>query len=126
MPTTIMIVNEALLVRKVVRLALKGSVDAVFLEANDAAGAFEIAREYRGPINLLVSDVLMSGRMTGIDFATTFCDIRPETKVLLLAGDAPDGATMKHDWQFILKPFALSEVRESVGNILAQNYRAAC
>ena len=124
MPTTIMIVNEALFVHKVVRLALKGSVDAVFLEANDAAAAFEIAREYRGPIDLLVSDVAM-GKMSGIEMAASFCDIRTETRVLLMAGDTPEGA-MKPSWQVILKPFALSEIRESVGNILAQNYRAAC
>ena len=125
MPTTIMLVDEAVFVRKLVRLALKGFVDASFLEVNDAVEAFEIARYYRGPINLLFSDVVMKGKITGTEMAATFCDIRRETKVILLAGDAPEAATMKPAWHFILKPFALSEIRESVGNILAQNCLAA-
>src|ERR1022692_2637519 len=126
MPTTIMIVDKAVFVRKMFRFALKGSVEALFLEAKDAAEAFEIAREHQGPIHLLISEVVMPGRMNGAKMAERFCGIRPETKVLLMAGNAPEGATMKPNWHFILMPLALSEIRESVGNILAPNYLVAC
>ena len=55
MPMTILVVDDEEIVRKLVRVALKGSLDAVFLEANDATEALKVAREHRGPIEILVS-----------------------------------------------------------------------
>ena len=113
------------IVRKLVRVALKGSVDAVFLEANDAAEGLKIAREHRGPIDLLLSDVMMPGRMNGTDMAARLCDTRPETKVFLMSGYGPDVATMRPDWHFIQKPFDVSEIRERIMNVLTENFFAA-
>jgi two-component system, cell cycle sensor histidine kinase and response regulator CckA len=125
MPTTIMIVDDAEIVRKVVRIALKESEDTDFLEANDAAEALKISREHRGPIHLLVSDVVMPGRINGIEMAARLCHTRPETKVLLMSGYAPDVLTMQPAWDFVQKPFAASEIRERVRSILTDNCLAA-
>jgi DNA-binding NtrC family response regulator len=120
MRITILIVDDEEIVRKLVRVALKGSVEALFLEAKDAAEALKSAREHRGSIDLLVSDVAMPGRMNGIEMAAQLSHERPEMKVVLMSGYAPEALRMKPDWHFIEKPFAASEMRERIGNILAE------
>ena len=61
MPITILIVDDQRSIRKLIRGVLKGFVDAVFLEANDATEALKIARERSEDIDLLISDVVMHG-----------------------------------------------------------------
>jgi two-component system, cell cycle sensor histidine kinase and response regulator CckA len=68
-PITILIADDEEIVRRVVRAALK-AVDAVFLEAKDATEALKIAREHCGPIDPLVSDVVMPVRINGTEMAT--------------------------------------------------------
>ena len=119
-PMTILIVDDEEIVRRLVRVALK-AVDAVFLEAKDATEALKIAREHSGPIDLLVSDVVMPGRMNGTEMAARLCHARPETKVFLMSGYAPEALTMELDWQFIHKPFTVLEIRERIGSILREN-----
>ena len=125
MPTTIMIVDDVEIVRKLVRVSLRESEDTDFLEAKDATEALKISREHRGPIHLLVSDVVMPGRINGIEMAARLCDTRPETKVLLMSGYAPDTLTTKPEWSFVQKPFAATEIRERVQSILTDNCLAA-
>ena len=123
-PITILIADDEEIVRRVVRAALK-AVDAVFLEARDATEALEIAREHSGPIDLLVSDVVMPGRMNGTEMAARLCRTLPEMKVVLMSGYAPEVLKMKLDWHFIQKPFGAPEIREKIGNILTDHWVAA-
>jgi len=125
MPITILIVDDEEIVRKLVHVALKGSVDAAFLEANDAAQALKVAREHRGPIDLLVSDVVMPGRMNGIEMAATLCHTHPVMRVVLMSGYPPEALTMEPAWHFIEKPFKASEIQEKIGNVLTENCMAA-
>jgi len=125
MPMTILVVDDEEIVRKLVRVALKGSLDAVFLEANDAAEALKVAREHREPIDLLVSDVVMPGRMNGIEMAAQLSQAHPEMRVVLMSGYPPGAVTMEPAWRFIQKPFGVSEIRERIGSILTGNRLAA-
>jgi DNA-binding NtrC family response regulator len=118
MPITILIVDDEQSIRKIVCVALKGSEDTDFLEANDAAEALKIAREHRGHIDLLISDVVMPGRMNGTEMAAQMSQSRPEMKVVLMSGCAPESLTMEPAWHFIQKPFAVSEIQERIGSIL--------
>src|SRR5437016_4423352 len=104
MPITILIVDDQRSIRNLIRVVLKGSVDAVFLEANDAAEALRVARQHYGPINLLISDVVMPGRINGTEMAAQLSQSRPEMKVVLMSGYAPESVTMKPEWHFIQKP----------------------
>src|SRR5258707_15887148 len=97
MPTNILIVKDAETISTPVRLALKPSIDAVFLNAGDATEGLKVAREHRGPIDLLVSDVEMPGRINGIEMASTLCKAYPEIKVLLMAGYRPEALAAKPD-----------------------------
>jgi DNA-binding NtrC family response regulator len=120
-PTTILIVDDEEIVRKLVRVAFKGSGDVVFLEANDTADALNIAREHRGPIDLLLSDVIMPGRMKGNEMAAQLSHTRPDMKIMLMSGYGPEALTIEPDWHFIQKPFAASEIRERINSILTDN-----
>jgi len=117
---TILIVDDEEIVRKLIRVALKGSADVVFLEASHAAESLKIAREYPGVIDIVISDVVMPGRMNGIEMAAQLSKGHPETKVFLMSGYAPEALTMEPHWHFIQKPFAASEIRERIGSILAE------
>ena len=125
MPMTILVVDDEEIIRKLVRVALRESVDAVFLEANGATEALKVAREHRGPIDLLVSDVVMPGRMNGIEMAAQLSHAHPEMKVVLMSGYALEGLTMEPAWHFIQKPFGVTEIRERIGNVLTGNRLAA-
>jgi two-component system cell cycle sensor histidine kinase/response regulator CckA len=125
MTTTILIVDDEESVRKLVRLMLKGSEGTEFLEAKSATEALRVARGHLGPIDLLISDVVMPGTMNGIEMAATLCHARPETKVLLMSGYSPDVFRMKSEWSFVQKPFAAREIREKLRSVLTETCLAA-
>ena len=118
---TILIVDDEEIVRRLIRVALRGSVDPVVLEANDAAEALTIARQHCGHIDLLISDVAMPGRMNGSEMAAQLSHTRPEMKVFLMSGYAPEAVRMEPSWQFIQKPFSASEIQERIWSILTEN-----
>ena len=123
MPVTILIVDDEEIVRKVIRVALK-TVDVVFLEAKGTTEALKIAREHTGPIHLLVSDVMMLGRICGIEMAAQLSHARPEMKVLLMSGYVPEALTTEPSWHFIQKPFAVPEIRERIRSVLTESLAA--
>jgi two-component system cell cycle sensor histidine kinase/response regulator CckA len=124
-PTTILIVDDEQVVRKLIRLTLKGSGDIVFLEANHAAEALTIARQHPGNIDVLLSDVVMPGKMNGAEMAAQLSQARPGMRVILMSGYAPEALKTEPSWHFIQKPFATSEIRERIRNILTDNWLAA-
>ena len=63
MPITILIVDDEEIVHKLLRVALMGLGDMVFLVAKDGAEGLKIAREHYGHIDLLISDVVMPSRI---------------------------------------------------------------
>ena len=64
-------------------------------------------------------------RIIGIEKAARLCQTRPETKVLLVSGYTPDLLTMKPEWDFVQKPFAVLEMREKIRSVLTGNCLAA-
>ena len=67
----------------------------------------------------------MPGRMNGIEMAAQLSYAHPEMKIVLMSGYTREALTMKPDWYFIKKPFAVSEIRERIGSILTGNRLAA-
>jgi DNA-binding NtrC family response regulator len=124
-PITILIVDDEEIVRKLIRVALNGTVDAHYLEANDATEASRTARQHEGSIHLLISDVVMPGRVNGAELAAQLSRGRREMKVLLMSGYAPEALAIEQDWYFIQKPFSAVEIRERIGSILSQDRLAA-
>jgi CheY-like chemotaxis protein len=55
------------------------------LEAPGAEEGLRVASEHAGPIDLLISDILMPGA-NGYELADALTAVRPETKVLFISG----------------------------------------
>ena len=55
------------------------------LAARSGAEAFDILDDYRGAIDLLLTDVVMPGS-TGKEVAERVCGLRPEIRVLYMSG----------------------------------------
>jgi DNA-binding NtrC family response regulator len=115
---TILIVDDEEIVRKLVRVALHGFGEAEFLEAHDAAEALEICQAHHGAIDLLLSDVLMPGELNGAQMAEKFYEIHPEARILLMSGYEAQALRLNPRWDFIQKPFAASEIRDTIYRVL--------
>jgi CheY-like chemotaxis protein len=85
------------------------------LLASTGAEALEIL-EHEDKIDVLFSDVVMPGGMSGVELARRVHAMRPEVRLVLasgypmsaLSGDLPHGAT------FISKPYRWTELLESL------------
>jgi len=121
---TILIVDDEEIVRKLVRVALKGFDEVDFLEAHDAIEALEICRGRRGPIDLLLSDIVMPGELNGAQMAALFCEIHPETSILLMSGYDAQTLRLNPAWDFIQKPFAACEIRDAIHRVLGMEIPA--
>ena len=89
--------------------------------ASDANSALDVLG--RGePIDLIFTDVVMPGGKTGVQLATTACDLRPGIKVLLTSGYTGE-ALARHkpahlDLPLIAKPFRQADLGCSLRRIL--------
>jgi two-component system cell cycle sensor histidine kinase/response regulator CckA len=89
------------------------------LEAADAAQALALCRSHKGPIHLMVTDILMNG-MSGVELAERLAFERPEMKVLFAtgypAGLAERATLTQDDAPLLKKPFTgralVAKVRE--------------
>ncbi len=77
------------------------------LSADDGVAALELARDFDGRIDMLLTDFSMP-RMNGVDLAMTLTRERPDTKVLLVSAqpglDVPEAGRA---WASLQKPFPL-------------------
>jgi CheY-like chemotaxis protein len=93
------------------------------ISAASGPDALELAREYPGKIDLLLTDVVMHP-LSGPDLAKTLMRSRPEMKVVFISGYAnpslaPDGE-LKPGTVLVHKPFSMkilsAKLREVLGN----------
>ncbi len=91
------------------------------LEAGDGNQALALADSHPGPIDLLLTDVVMPG-MTGRQLADAFARRRPETQILFMSGYT-DNAVAHHGMldpkvTLLEKPFRLETLAEKVQQAL--------
>ncbi|OWK47070.1 sensory box histidine kinase/response regulator [Fimbriiglobus ruber] len=87
------------------------------LEAEDGQHALRLAKEYRGSIHLLVTDVMMP-RLSGKRLAEAISIIRPETPVLFISGSTSE-SLMRDELipvgvSILAKPFAPQALMQRV------------
>jgi PAS domain S-box-containing protein len=114
---TILLVEDETAVRKLFRAAL-ASRGYTVLEAADGEDAILVAEQYPGPIQLLVTDVMMP-RMGGPELACRLASLRPETKTLYVSGyasSAPEACVPGA--AFLQKPFTPDALALAVGQLL--------
>jgi two-component system, cell cycle sensor histidine kinase and response regulator CckA len=91
------------------------------LQATNGVEALEICNLYVGPIDLVVTDVVMP-EMGGGELAERLREVRPDTPVLMVSGYAED-AVLRHgiaesrSW-FLEKPFTPDALVRKVREVL--------
>jgi signal transduction histidine kinase/CheY-like chemotaxis protein len=117
---TIFLVEDDNAVRSLVKVSLERSGYCV-MEASDGEEAIRFLQTYGGPLDLLVSDVVMPN-LGGRQLAEQVQAMRPEVKVLFLSGYTDD-AVLKHginhsEFNFLQKPFSPITLATMVRQIL--------
>jgi two-component system, cell cycle sensor histidine kinase and response regulator CckA len=117
---TILIVEDEQMVRELATKILS-RLSYNILTASHGVEALEIARNYAGIINLLVTDVVMPG-MNGRQLAEQLQQIRPQIKVLFTSGYT-ENAIAHHgiidsNLNFIGKPYNSRDLAHKIRRIL--------
>jgi PAS domain S-box-containing protein len=107
-------------VRTMTRISLERHGYTV-LEAPDGASALALAQRHRGPIHLLLTDVVMPG-MGGPALARQIAALRPDVRVLFMSGYTSDIA-LRHGVTdegvaYIQKPFTPAALARKVRDTL--------
>jgi CheY-like chemotaxis protein len=117
---TVLVVEDDAAVRAITTLALKGYGYTV-LEAGGGTDAIRICAEYDGPIDILISDVVMP-EMGGRRVAEMVSAARPGVRVLFLSGYTDDTVVrfgVLHDEvAFLQKPFTPVSLARKVREVL--------
>jgi PAS domain S-box-containing protein len=117
---TVLVVEDEQLVRDLVRRTLTRAGYTV-LVAEHGEEALAVSRTTLGPIDLLVTDVVMP-RMNGNDLATRLRLERPGIRVLLVSGYANDvlglRGGLESGTEYLQKPFTPSVLLDRVRELL--------
>ena len=117
---TILLVEDADAVRNLLRVVLQSNGYTV-LEARDGPEAAAVAQKHPGPIDLLLTDLVMP-RMSGRLLADLVSKTRPGIRVLMMSGYT-DEAVLHHgvlegDVAFLQKPFSPIGLARKVREVL--------
>jgi PAS domain S-box-containing protein len=117
---TVLLVEDEDAVRALARRILETKGYRV-LEASDGARAFEIVRAHSGPIDLLLTDVVLPGA-GGSEIAARIRELFPRVKVLYSSGYTDDGIVRRglteRDSAFLEKPFTPNALARKVREVL--------
>ncbi|HYA23507.1 MAG TPA: ATP-binding protein [Terriglobales bacterium] len=98
------------------------------LEAANGEDALHVSREYCGPIDLMISDVVMP-KMSGPNLADLLLAERPHMKVLFVSGYA-ENTVLRHGKidvtaRLLQKPFGLKTLARKIREVLCGNESVA-
>ncbi|MEW6377108.1 MAG: response regulator [Thermodesulfobacteriota bacterium] len=117
---TILVVEDEEEVRKLAVRILQRQGYRV-LEAPQGVDALLICEQHKGPIHLLVGDVVMP-KMNGRELAERLVSIRPEIKVLYMSGYADNviaqHGVLEEGINYIQKPFTVNGLARKVREVL--------
>jgi PAS domain S-box-containing protein len=117
---TILLVEDEANVRRLARQYLENQGYKI-LEAEDGAAALQIVDGHQGPIDLLLTDVIMPG-MNGRELAAHITSLLPGLRVLYMSGYTENA--IGHDGMLdpginlLQKPFSLPSLKDRVREIL--------
>jgi two-component system, cell cycle sensor histidine kinase and response regulator CckA len=123
---TILLVEDEDSVRQLVRETLSARGYQV-VEAGNGEDGLAAAARHNGPIDLIITDVVMPG-MDGREMVKLLAQTRPETKVLFLSGYTEDSiaseGTPETGPAFLQKPFTLQNLSRKIREILGNSSAA--
>jgi two-component system, cell cycle sensor histidine kinase and response regulator CckA len=117
---TVLLVEDEESVRELVRITLTSRGYKV-LEAENGERGLQIAEDYKEPIDILITDVVMPG-IGGRDLAKKLLALRPTVSVLYLSGYTEDAVIAQGAPSpaiaFLQKPFTLQNLAKKVREVL--------
>jgi PAS domain S-box-containing protein len=117
---TVLLVEDVETVRVLAREILRLNGYRV-IEARHGREALLLSEAHRGPIHLMVTDVMMPG-MSGGELARRLREVRPSTRVLYMSGYADDAifrrALPGKEAAFLEKPFTAAALSRKVRETL--------
>ena len=117
---TILLVEDDETVRQTAQEMLEMSGYRV-IETSDTADSRRLAAQHRGPIHLLLTDVIMPG-MSGPALAAQVASLRPGIRVLYMSGYTGDAlgqrGMVEPDMAFLQKPFTPEALARKVRETL--------
>ena len=117
---TILLVEDETEVRDLVAQMLQGSGYTV-LTAPDPGTALALSDRHRGPIHLLLTDVVLP-EMSGRELRQRLRESRPRTKVLYMSGYTDEAlgrhGALEPDVVLLQKPFGVGELGRKIREIL--------
>jgi signal transduction histidine kinase/CheY-like chemotaxis protein/NADH:ubiquinone oxidoreductase subunit 3 (subunit A) len=126
---TVLLAEDDPTLRQILARALRHA-DLEVLEARDGVEALEVADTHDGPIDVLLTDMVMP-RMKGPELADQLSKRRPEVKTMLMSGYADEdlwASVAGAGYEVLRKPFLPSELqvrlRAMLAPVAAQRRRA--
>jgi len=117
---TILLAEDLDAVRDVVRELLEAQGYKV-LAARQGVEALAFAEQHKGPLQLLLTDVVMP-EMSGPELAQRLCRLRPEMKVLFMSGytdqSIADEGALGSGSNYIQKPVSAEELARKLRELL--------
>ena len=117
---TVLLVEDEESVRELVRITLSSRGYKV-LEAENGECGLQISEDYKEPIDILITDVVMPG-IGGRDLAKKLLALRPTVSVLYLSGYTEDAVidqgAPSPAVAFLQKPFTLQNLAKKVREVL--------
>ncbi len=112
---TILVVDDEVEVRDSMALLLE-TLDYAVLEAQDAKSAIAVLQQ-QGSIDLLLTDMVLTGGVSGTQLARQALASRPDLKILLTTGrpELVEG----QEFTVIEKPFRMAELAEKIQEAMA-------
>jgi PAS domain S-box-containing protein len=117
---TILLVEDDEMVRSLTARILRQCGYKV-LEAPGGPEAMAIARSFREPIHLLLTDVEMP-HMNGRELAAGITALMPDTRIMFMSGHTEDDVihhgVSENEWVFLQKPFTPETLSKEIRGIL--------
>jgi two-component system cell cycle sensor histidine kinase/response regulator CckA len=118
---TVLLVEDEQNVRELVADYLRGAGYQV-IEAEDGDHALKVASAHKGPIHILVTDVVMP-HMSGPELAAKLTDARQAMKVLFISGYTDDTVfrhgVLEGGVAYLQKPFNLKAISQKIRDVLS-------
>src|SRR5690348_9933030 len=113
----ILLVEDELPVRKFVSEVLHNAGYTV-VAASSGRDALRAFQEYAKRIDLLITDVDLTGGMSGVEVAEQLEARNPDIRVLLMSG-SPNQFAFDNDLHFICKPFVPAHLLRKVEEVIS-------
>ena len=115
---TILVVDDEPAICSLIRHALAPQGYTILL-ANNGRDALQLCTTHKGPIQLLLTDLLMPG-MNGLELAVKVQALRPQTRVLYLSESSVVSGAFADEphLAFLPKPFTLGALLNTVRKVL--------